>query len=255
MIKKSAPIGVFDSGVGGLSVLAELVKQMPYENYIYLGDRKNAPYGSRTAADVLRLSEENAKRLIDLGAKCLVIACNTATAAAADRLRHTYASIPIVGIEPAVKPASRSACRRVAVLATPRTVESARFAELLRANSTECELVPVPCPRLAGMIERGEDVRDYLSELLSGVGDFDGIVLGCTHYPFVKNEILAAVGREVEIFDGAVGTAAQAKRRLEALGLLSDSGEGKISFISTDGDDAYIEKFFKEVTKCLFPKM
>ena len=255
MMKKSAPIGVFDSGVGGLSVLAELVKQMPNENYIYLGDRKNAPYGNRTTDDVIRLSEENTKRLIDLGAKCLVIACNTATAAAADRLRRTYASIPIVGIEPAVKPAAQSACRRVAVLATPRTVESARFAELLRANSGECELVPVPCPRLAGMIERGDDVRDYLSELFSDVGDFDGIVLGCTHYPFVKNEILAAVGHDVEVFDGAVGTAAQTKRRLCAAGLLADGGDGNISFISTDGDDAYIEKIFKEVTKCLFPKM
>lgn len=255
MIKNASPIGVFDSGVGGLSVLAELVRQMPNENYIYLGDRKNAPYGSRTTDEVLRLSEENAKRLVDLGAKCLVIACNTATAAAADSLRRTYATIPIVGIEPAVKPAAHSACRRVAVLATPRTVDSSRFAELILANSGACELIPVPCPRLAGMIERGEDVRDYLSELLSGVGDFDGIVLGCTHYPFVKNEILAAVGRAVEIFDGAVGTAAQTKRRLDAAWLLADGGEGRVSFISTDGDDAYIEKFFKEVTKCLFPKM
>ena len=254
MYGKDSPIGVFDSGVGGLSVLARLVLEMPQEDFIYLGDRKNAPYGSKSKEEIVGFSRENARCLSELGVKCLVIACNTATATSAELLRAEYPDLPIVGIEPAVKPAAHSDCRRVAVLATPRTVESSRFAELISVNSGACELIPVPCPRLAGMIERGEDVRDYLSELLSGVGDFDGIVLGCTHYPFVKNEILAAVGREVEIFDGAIGTAAQAKRRLEALGLLSDSGEGKISFVSTDGDDAYIEKFFKEVTKCLFPK-
>ena len=254
MIEKSSPIGVFDSGVGGLSVLLQLVRCMPDEDYIYLGDRKNAPYGTKSAEEVRALAMENAERLLALGAKCLVIACNTTTAATAEYLRKKHGDVPIVGIEPAVKPAARSGCRKVLVLATPRTVAEERFLSLIAANSKECELVAVPCHHLAKMIERGEPVNEYLKELFSEFADFDGIVLGCTHYPFVKDEIISAVGKEVEIFDGAVGTAAQTKRRLEAAGLLRDSGEGKVRFISTDGDDAYIENFYKEVTKCLFPK-
>lgn len=254
MIKKDSPIGVFDSGVGGLSVLARLVLEMPQEDFIYLGDRKNAPYGSKSKEEIVGFSRENARRLSELGVKCLVIACNTATATSAELLRAEYPNVPIVGIEPAVKPAARSGCRKVLVLATPRTVAEERFLSLIAANSKECELVSLPCPHLAKMIERGEPVNEYLKELFSEIADFDGIVLGCTHYPFVKDEIISAVGKEVEIFDGAVGTAAQTKRRLAAEGLLRDSGEGKVRFISTDGDDAYIENFYKEVTKCLFPK-
>ncbi len=254
MIEKSSPIGVFDSGVGGLSVLLQLVRCMPDEDYIYLGDRKNAPYGTKSAEEVRALAMENAERLLALGAKCLVIACNTATAATAEYLRKKHGDVPIVGIEPAVKPAAESTCRRVLVLATPRTVASERFSGLMAANSGRCELIPVPCPSLAGMIENKEDVSGYLGELLSGFSDFDGIVLGCTHYPFVKDEILAAAGRNVKIFDGAVGTAVQTRRRLAEAGLLTGSTAGHIRFISTDGDDAYIENFFKEVTKCLFQK-
>ncbi len=254
MIKKSAPIGVFDSGVGGLSVLLQLVGCMPNEDYIYLGDRKNAPYGTRSVEEVRAFAAENAERLLELGAKCLVIACNTATAATAEYLRKKHSGVPIVGIEPAVKPAAESTCQRVLVLATPRTVASERFSGLIAANSGHCELIPVPCPSLAGMIENGEDVKAYLSELFSGFDGFDGIVLGCTHYPFVKDEILAAVGRSIKVFDGAVGTAAQTRRRLAGAGLLADRTEGHVRFISTDGNDAYIENFFKEVAKCRFQK-
>ncbi len=248
---KHSPIALFDSGVGGLSVLYKLRRLMPYEDYIYLGDEKNAPYGLKTVREVIDISEGNVKRLLDMGAKALLVACNTATAAAVDLLRERHPGLPIVGTEPAIKPACEGVRgKRILALATPVTVKSERFAELCRQHGGENEIYPAPCERLATMIEQdaGEaELCDYLSEIYERYAPrgFDRIVLGCTHYPFAMRAILAAAPRGVEIFDGASGTARQMQSRLSELGLENPAGTvGRVTLISTDGGD-FLRKFYE----------
>ena len=175
----SSPIGVFDSGVGGLSLLRELRRLLPNEDFIYYGDRANAPYGAKTHEEILEISKGIVDVLLSRGAKAIVVACNTATAVAIEPLRAAYPELPIIGIEPAVKPARVAGCKRVLVLATPVTVSESRFAALLRANSREgCEFIGVPCRELAFMIENdstSEEIEEYLSNI-EGVAE--NVVIG-----------------------------------------------------------------------------
>lgn len=236
------PIAVFDSGVGGISVLRELVKIMPNENYIYFGDSKNAPYGMKTKQEVLELTLRCAKHLFerkyDHGAKGLVVACNTATSAAVRELRQKYPHIPIVGIEPAVKPAViHKPGGQVLVMATPMTIREEKFKTLMGRYSKQATIIPLPCPGLMDFVERGElyseDFRKYLEELLYAyrMNKVDAAVLGCTHYPFAKKMIQEILGENVMIFDGGEGTAREMKRRLAEVDLLNPSNEhGEIVF-------------------------
>ena len=248
----TSPIGVFDSGVGGLSLLLELRRLLPNEDFIYYGDRANAPYGAKTHEKILELSKDIFNKLISRGCKAIVVACNTATAVAIEPLREAYPSLPIIGIEPAVKPAREAGCRRVLVLATPVTVSESRFAALLRANSREgCEFIGVPCHKLAYMIENdstSDEIEEYMSSLFAPYrkDGFDGIVLGCTHYPLVKDEIRRAAGENVQVFDGSDGTARHTKALLEELSLNSLARKiGTVEFISSDGSD-HLERFFNK---------
>lgn len=240
------PIAVFDSGVGGVSVLRELVKIMPNENYIYFGDSKNAPYGMKTKEEVLELTLSCAKKLFegnlesarDNGAKGLVVACNTATSAAVRELRQIYPNIPIVGIEPAVKPAvTYKPGGQVLVMATPMTIREEKFRTLMGRYSKQAKIIPLPCPGLMDFVERGdlysEDFRKYLEELLYEyrTNKIDAAVLGCTHYPFAKELIQEILGEDVMVFDGGEGTAREMKRRLTEADLLNPAKEnGKIIF-------------------------
>lgn len=246
----ASPIGVFDSGVGGLSLLRELRRLLPNEDFIYYGDRANAPYGAKTHEEILEISKGIVNVLLSRGAKAIVVACNTATAVAIEPLRAAYEGLPIIGIEPAVKPARVSGCRRVLVLATPVTVSESRFAALLRANSKDnCEFIGVPCHELAFMVESGassEDIEEYLRSVFAPYrkDGFDGIVLGCTHYPLVLDEIKRAAGEHVSVFDGSDGTARHTKHLLEELSLNSLTRKiGIIEFISSDGSD-HLERFY-----------
>lgn len=246
------PIAVFDSGVGGISVLRELVKIMPNENYIYFGDSKNAPYGMKTKQEVLELTLSCAKNLFngvyDRAAKALVVACNTATSAAVRELRQLYPQIPIVGIEPAVKPAVvHRPGGQVLVMATPMTIREEKFKTLMGRYSKQATIIPLPCPGLMDFVERGdldsEDFRKYLEELLYAyrTNKVDAAVLGCTHYPFAKKMIQEILGQEVMIFDGGEGTAREMKRRLSEADLLNPSEEpGEIVFENSLEDN--IEK-------------
>lgn len=238
MDKRMQPIAVFDSGVGGISVLKELVKILPNENYIYFGDSKNAPYGMKTKEEVKALTMNCAQMLFDKGAKALVVACNTATSAAVRALREMYPDIPIVGIEPAVKPAvSMKEHPTVLVMATPMTIREEKFRTLMNRYVEQGEIIPLPCPGLMDFVERGDlhsdNFRKYLEELLYEYKDgrVDAAVLGCTHYPFAKDLIQEILGDEVSIFDGGEGTAREMKRRLAEAGLLNEMEEkGMISF-------------------------
>ena len=249
----SSPIGVFDSGVGGLSLLCELRRLLPNEDFIYYGDRANAPYGAKTHAQILEISKGIVNELLSRGAKAIVVACNTATAVAIEPLRAAYPKLPIIGIEPAVKPARLSGCRRVLVLATPVTVSESRFAALLRANSSEgCEFVGVPCHELAFMIESDKtsaEIENYMSSVFAPYREegFDGIVLGCTHYPLALDEIRRAAGESVRVFDGSDGTARRTKALLEELSLNSLARKiGSVEFISSDGSD-HLESFYNKI--------
>lgn len=230
MVNNNAPIGVADSGVGGISVLKELIKLMPNENYLYFGDNKNAPYGTKTAQQVREIMLNNAEYLIEKGIKALVVACNTATGASIKALRERYPNLPIIGIEPAIKPSARyHEHSNVLVMATPLTLKQEKFHDLLDRFSDEANIIPLPCPGLMELVEsgeiNGERTDRYLEELFSPFKGkkIDSVVLGCTHYPHIKKAIAKALGNHVMIFDGGEGTARETKRRLNELGLLNTS--------------------------------
>ena len=244
--KKSAPVGVFDSGVGGISVLKVLHSVLPQENFIYCGDSANAPYGEKTADEVREVSEAVVKRLLDMGAKAIVIACNTATSAAAAYLREKYADVPIIGMEPAVKPAAMSAEHpSVLVMATPLTIRETKFRRLIEKYKDDASFIDVPCHGLVELIERGitegDEMDAYLAELLREPmkgRKIDAAVLGCTHYIHAGDAIKKALGEGVAIYDGALGTARETRHRLESAGLLNDSQEdGKVEIINSSDSD------------------
>ena len=240
MTNKNLPIAVFDSGMGGITVLKELIKVLPNENFIYYGDTANAPFGVKSAFEVRELTFSVYEKLKDRGIKAFVIACNTATSVAVAQLREKYPNDIIVGVEPALKPAALcSKNPNVAVLATPLTLKEEKFASLLGRYSSQARVIPFACPGLVEFVERGEiegeRIESFLCELLAPLKNenLDAIVLGCTHYPFLKGLISKILGENVLVFDGSVGTALQTKRRLEEANLLSDDIEGGVVILDS----------------------
>ena len=238
--KRDGFVGVFDSGVGGISVLRSLVAELPHEDFRFFGDSANAPYGEKTEAQVLDFSRAIVERFLADGAKAIVIACNTATSASAATLRAAHPDVPIVGIEPALKPAARALPHgRILVMATEVTLRLDKYHELARAWGGECEVISVPCPGLAARIERGKLNAPDLTEMIRGfvgeyAGSVDAVVLGCTHYPFVRSQIAKVLGPNVRFFDGGAGTARQLRARLDAEGLLAlREREGRVEFASS----------------------
>jgi len=239
--KAQRPVALFDSGVGGISVLGEMLRLMPGESYIYFGDSANAPYGSRSPEEVRALTEQHAAHLLELGAKAIVIACNTATGAAIAHLREKYPALPIIGMEPAIKPAAEAhPGGRILVMATPVTLASEKFRRLMSLHAGEADIIPVPCRELARMVERGilsgDELDAYLAEVLAPHlhRPADAVVLGCTHYPFVRGAIARAAGTD-NIYDGGPGTARETRRRLAAAGLLNPAaGGGEITILNSE---------------------
>ncbi len=221
MQKRDLPIGVFDSGVGGTSVLKELIRILPCEDFLYLGDSKNAPYGTKSHDEILSHSLSCARYLADKGIKALVVACNTATSVCIEDLRAKYGShMPIVGIEPALKPAVEfHDGATVLVMATPLTLKENKFAKLCDNYKDRANIIPLPCPGLMELIEAGhisdEVTEKFLRELFvkEGIPEPDSVVLGCTHYPFAADAI-RRIFPKTEIYDGGEGTARQLKRLL-----------------------------------------
>jgi glutamate racemase len=222
-------VGFFDSGVGGLSVLQQVRLDLPYESLLYVADSGYAPYGNKSVELIVHRSFEITEFLLKQGAKAVVVACNTATAAAIARLRARFA-IPIIGIEPAIKPAvamTRSGV--VGILATGNTVRSVKFAHLLDQHGQRAQVLVQPCPGLADCVERGDLDGDrprallerYLQPLLSAGADT--LVLGCTHYPFLIPLIRQFAGSKVAILDPSPAVARQLRHRLESEGLLTAS--------------------------------
>lgn len=241
MTEKDNFIAVFDSGVGGISVLRHLRRILPQERYLYFGDSANAPYGSRPTAEVRELTLNAAEKLFAQGCKALVVACNTATSAAIDTLRQKYPDKIIIGIEPAVKPAvDRFPGGYIGVLATEVTLREEKFNRLLTHYGEKSQVVRLPAPGLVELIEGGktdsEETESLLRQILSPhLEKLDALVLGCTHYPFVSAVLRRIVGEDVLLIDGGEGTARETRRRLEAAGLLR-SGQGEVIWQSSSDD-------------------
>lgn len=254
----NAPIGVFDSGIGGLSVLRALQKALPHERFVYLADNANAPYGEKTEAFVSQRTHAIAQHLLaQHQIKALVVACNTATAAAIHELRAHHSQLPLVGVEPALKPAlALSRTGRIGVIATRGTVGSDKFARLLASVQGEAHFVVQACNGLALAIEqstlpdRAEAAQKDIAQLLktytqsmgrfgTQAGDIDTLVLGCTHYVFVESALQALLGPHVQLVSTGEAVARQTQRLLAAAGLLNtDSAKevGQAMLLLTTGD-------------------
>ena len=249
-MNKYAPIGIFDSGVGGISVLQQTRKLLPAEDYLYFGDSLHAPYGVRPAKEVEELSVRAVEMLLGLGAKAIVIACNTATSAAAATLRKRYPDIPLIGIEPALKPAvERHPGGRILVMATAMTLKEQKFHDLWTQFDGQAEILPVPCSGLMEFVERGilegDELESFLLDRLSHFTKVpvDAVVLGCTHYPFLRPVLRRILGRRTEIFDGGEGVARQLQRQLARLDLLRETDRtGEVEFRNSLSDPEILQR-------------
>ena len=252
--KKNLPIGFMDSGLGGLSVLREAVRIMPAEDFIYYGDSLHAPYGTKEEEVIRELTFNVVKILLKQGIKGLAVACNSATSAAVRRLRIDYPNLPIVGIEPAIKPAVVNHKNgRILVMATPMTIRQKKYQTLLERYREQAEIISVPCGGLMEFVERGrieedelnayfeEHLLPYLSE------DTETIVLGCTHYPFLKPYLRKFLEpRVIDLIDGSLGTSMELKRRLSEKNLLREENrKGYVKIQNSTGRQDMIDLSYR----------
>ena len=238
-------IAVFDSGVGGISVLCKLLRILPNERYLYFGDSANAPYGTRSREEVVALTLATMERLKKRGVKAFVIACNTATSTAFDIVKELHSDTIVVGIEPALaQAAEKHPGGTVGVLATPRTLAGDRFKASQAKYADRVNAIPLPAPGLVELVEAelGDSPQtDELLKKLIGpyIGKLDALLLGCTHYPFARNSIRRVLGPDVDLIDGAVVTAEETKRALEEAGLLY-RGPGELTLENSIPGDRLI---------------
>ncbi len=248
-ISKEGSIGVFDSGIGGVTVLREIIKILPNENYIYYSDSKNNPYGDKTKQEIIKRCEEVFSYLLEKNCKAIVIACNTASAIAVNTLREKYKDIPIIAIEPAYKMVHDYAYDgETLVMATKGTIESERFNLLYnKYNNHKTKLIE--CVGLADRIEEGNEkkIKEYLEKNLKEYkGKVENVVLGCTHYPLIQEEIGQVLGENVRFFNGANRLAVHLKEVLLEKDLISKSNEkGKIDFCDSSEKKEKEERFYK----------
>lgn len=234
------PIGIFDSGIGGLSTLKELRRQLPHENFIYIADLAWSPYGNKSIELLQQRAEALCQFLLKRQVKAIVIACNTATAAAINSLRDNY-SLPIIGVEPGIKPAiSKTLSGIVAILATERTIGSEKFQLLLQQFHGQTRIVLQACPGLADAIEGGQWQRPQRAALLAQfippllAQGVDTLVLGCTHYPLIADEIRAVIPESVELIDTSAAIARQVVSKLALNNILNPSQvDGQAEFFSS----------------------
>ena len=244
MERTELPIAVFDSGLGGISVLRALVQRLPGEDFLYFGDSANAPYGVRPVAEVRRLTQDVIGRLYDRGIKAAVIACNTATSAAIGTLRAAFSDIPVIGIEPALKPAVAHH-RRVLVLATPLTLREHKFAALMDRFKANNMISPQPCPDLVEIVESGrlcdhDLVMRTLHRYFDGydLPSIDSVVLGCTHFVFYRNYFRELLPSTTAIIDGNRGTVRHLGMVLESLGKLApEEMDGGVEIANSDSGE------------------
>ena len=237
----ASPIGIYDSGVGGLTVLRAVRELLPHEDLLYFADQAKVPYGNRPLEEVRALAEGVTRYLMERGAKLIVVACNTASAAALKHLRALYPDFPFVGMEPAVKPAAEQTLSgKVGVLATPSTFQGEMYASVVERFAKDVQVFQATCPGLVKQIEKGylitPKTRRILEEALKPMmkEGVDTLVMGCTHFPFVIPLIREIAGEDVRVIDPAPAVARQVKRVLEAGGLLrTGDSAGKTVFLTS----------------------
>lgn len=250
MENKNKPIGVFDSGLGGISVLKELVTLMPKENYIYYGDSLHAPYGIKKKEEIIKRCIEICDYFISKDVKAIVIACNTATSAAVNTLRDTYKDIPIIGMEPALKVAAdNKENNNIVVMATMLTLNEEKFNNLMKNYNDKNNIIKMPCPELVNIVENdmldetdliNNQVEEYFKDI--NLETLDSIVLGCTHFVFYKEYLSKLLNKKTCIIDGNNGTARHLKELLDYSSSLNESDEeGTIIFLNSYNDEKYIE--------------
>lgn len=253
-LSKELPIGFMDSGLGGLSVLREAVHLMPNEDFIYYGDSANAPYGTKPPELIRTLTFNVVEKLLKRGIKGLAVACNTATSAAVRPLREKYPELPIVGIEPAVKPAAvYNHGGRVIVMATPMTIRQPKFHHLLDKYKDMAEIVSVECKGLMEYVEHGElhsaELNMYFEEHLRPylTDDTETIVLGCTHYPFLRPQLREFLHNDnIKLIDGSRGTSMELMRQLKEKDLLQDdTHKGSITIENSSPDPEMVKLSYK----------
>ena len=233
-------IGVLDSGIGGTTVLDKVVELLPNEEYVYYADTINNPYGEKSEEELYKIVKEIVTFLINKkNCKMIVLACNTATTKCMKKLRKEFPDMLFVGTVPAVKVACDNNYKHTLVLATPATIDSERMAELVKDNKKDDqEMILYPCLGLADAIEKGkkDKITQILKELKQKMQDkkIDSIVLGCTHYPLIKERI-ASFFPDAELLDGSLGVAQEVKRQLESHNLLSQTSTGNIEYIDSEG--------------------
>lgn len=230
-MNNSAPIGFFDSGVGGTSIWKEVVQLLPNENTIYLADSRNAPYGEKPANEIVALSRKNTQKLIQMGAKLIVVACNTATTNAIDSLRASY-QIPFIGIEPALKPAATNSLgKSIGILATKGTLSSELFAKASGLYANNINIIEVVGEGLVKLIEEGKKDSSEMESLLRNLlapmlkAKIDYLVLGCSHYPYLTPKLKEILPDSVKVIDSGEAVARQTKRILEKFDLFNTSGQ------------------------------
>lgn len=242
----SGPIGIFDSGIGGLTVAKAIADLLPQESLLYVGDTAHLPYGSKPAAFIRQRSLAITEYLLNQGCKIIVVACNTASAAALHTLRETWPDAPIVGMEPAVKPAVQaSSTRKIGVLATAGTIRSERYADLIHRFAKDVEVFEDPCTGLVELIESGQSESAATAQLLRNITGpmlhegADVLVLGCTHYHLVASVLEDIAGPAVHIINPAPAVARQVQRMLTRWHLLLEEGQPAHRFLATGSGDGF----------------
>ena len=246
----NSPIGVYDSGLGGLSVWRELRLRLAEESLIYLGDGKNCPYGGRSREDIERFAESAVEYLVERGVKMVVVGCNTATTAAIDHLRAKWPNLPIVGLEPAVKPAClNSATRRIAVLATKHSLQSDMFLRTAARYADDVEVLKVVGEDFVEIVEANEELTPRGEEAVRRVVEplldrgIDYIVLGCTHYPFLRSHIERVIGdRDIKVIDSGEAVARRVEWLLERYDIRAEKGNVATYDFATFADDDYLRR-------------
>jgi glutamate racemase len=248
MSKKDRPIGVFDSGIGGLTVLKEIIKELPDEDTIYLGDTARVPYGIRSPETVTRYSFENTKFLFSKNIKLLVVACNTASSVSLEAIKSSI-SIPVVGvIEPGVKAAMKATRnKKVGVIGTEATIKSNAYTKAIKSIDKDIEVFGLACPLFVPLVEEGWTdgnivtliIERYLKEMKNN--SIDTLVLGCTHYPLLKRVISLVIGENVQLIDSAIEVAQEIKAILEIIDLKrQQTGETLREFYVTDSPERFV---------------
>lgn len=250
----NAPVGVFDSGVGGLSVLKEIHQRLPHESLLYLADSAHVPYGEKSADYIRERCQRIAEFLLKQGAKALVVACNTATAAAVGDLRTRYPELPVIGMEPALKPAvAQTQTGVVGVLATSGTLNSARFAALLERYSGTTRILTQPCPGLVELIEAGQldspETQQLLERLTAPLlaAQCDTLILGCTHYPFIRPILQRILPPKLFLIDTGAAVARRLEQVLAERNALADASTPAFVHFWSTGDTEHAARILPKL--------